>query len=684
MYQQHGLSPRLSGSASPYCEAYYTTVRDRDALRPTELRTWTQRRNFALLDTLLPQKNVYPTDYYPAGSKRSYQNDLRTWVQKGTPNLLRESDLALPFDWQLTPRAKPIDPTWLEPGNNLPPLPTFPIGSQVFDLSGRSKRPEFTWLQSLNLSIPPVGEQLFDLPARLPRAIQTYLSGLQLQSNNPFAQTDWPLPGRPSRLDPTWVEPGNNFPPTPPSGNPFNLYDWPNPGTYPRIDRTWTEAGNTFPPVQVSFAPSNQFDWPLPKQPTRLEQTWIQAGVSPPVQTSLPFDWQVTYRQGTSALTWLSTNAAYILAAPTAPYSPSLLNQYNWPLPGRYSRPDLTWIEGGNNFPPKPSAVQLIPFDWGVTYRLGTAQTWTDNLAFLDPPAGPTVVVNPPYFSLPWKYPGYSRDHPTNTVALFNAPRTQLLSSSWETIPGPYRTEQTWIQNLAPYLPPGGVIRFLLLTFDWQLTPGITYSDKTWVQGITAPQILPTIPLPLLPYLVKNPTSPYRQEQTYNFFNIETATAGVQKPISQTQWPLPLIGVSRDYTWTQNLAPLYNQSSYALSFSWDLVKGPSRIDQTWIQDDTATLFLAGFRPFVQSDWPNFRQYSRLQQTIIPSTSNINLLQPLGLIQRTYDYPNPKAYIRAISTNDIQGNKTILIPPASVGISPHFLPFFGTTGQLKAF
>src|SRR6266478_7778106 len=81
----------------------------------TDLRFWSPRRNFALVDPLLiEQRYSTVVDRPPIGSKKEYPNDLRTWIQEGTPNLLKANIYSFPFDWQLTSRVKPIEQTWLD------------------------------------------------------------------------------------------------------------------------------------------------------------------------------------------------------------------------------------------------------------------------------------------------------------------------------------------------------------------------------------------------------------------------------------------------------------------------------------------------------------------------------------------------------------------------------------------
>ena len=181
---------------------------------------------------------------------------------------------------------------------------------------------------------------------------------------NPFNQTDWPLPAPAAQIDRSWVNqrtPANIPPPVRPTNT---QYDWPLPTQPFRQDQTWIRY--RIPPPTIPF---NQYSWPLPpgQVPPRPDSTWIEFGNNfpPLLNVQKPFnqtDWPVPTPQPYPA--WLYT---WTDGPPTPGSIPPPVmgkNQYNWPLPIPPFRPDFTWAEAGNNFPPLLTQSPFNQYNW--------------------------------------------------------------------------------------------------------------------------------------------------------------------------------------------------------------------------------------------------------------------------------------------------------------------------------
>ena len=419
---------------------------------PQDLRTWSPRRNYALVDPLLLEQRRSTVVDRQLGSRKDYPNDLRTWIHQSLPNLLPNVYYSFPFDWQLAPRVKPIEQTWLEPGNNFPPvLPsTLPVGVQLFDRQFFRQGTGQSWLSVGNgLTAFPTGNQLFDRPFIKPTSGLTWLGTGNGLTSFPTGTQFFDRPILSRGTGQSWLETGNNFPPIPsavlfPAGS--QLFD--RPFIQRQWDKTWLEAGNNTPVIPNNLVPT-PFDWQLtyptpfrgfdhpeynssllaptvvPAQPyfswhgqwPKLQQTIgfpnTTVFLTPAAQVTLlpqPFDWQLIYRQGTGK-TLVADRTIVPVSDTTTTFQPT---PFDWQVT-RPTYAGQTWLEPGNNFPPLPIVVVNLPYnqyDWPLPGRFRPLGVWAgqENTQFL-----PTPVM-PPY-AYDWPNPkAYQRDITVNDV----------------------------------------------------------------------------------------------------------------------------------------------------------------------------------------------------------------------------------------------------------------------------
>jgi hypothetical protein len=462
---------------------------------------------------------------------------------------------------------------------------------------------------------------------------------------SPFAQTDWPLPTAPYRIEQTWTRAYNlNLIAQDRMLAGEQIYDRPQlPIPPPAL--TWTQT----PAYEEIAKPFYQSDWPNPTQPYRLDQTWTwvynknligkdQLPVGEQIyeltQAQKPYEqqqlhsWQWNYNLNLigqdrmlvgeqvwerpqlpipPALTWTQTPAYEEIAKP--------FNQTDWPLPTAPYRIEQTWtfvynknLVGQDKLPIGAELTDLPPRDFARIL-----QTWIENtnLALLTAPPDLKQQVhifdypNPrgaePDWRRSWEF-SYNKN-------LIGQDRLPFRQQDW---PNPQRVveragdwiQQTKIQLAAP--------TFIIRQNDWLLPQAPQQAAQSW----TASYNLNLIGKDQLPI----------GAEVYEL-------APSQKPAEQPQL--------RSWAWWYNQNLIGQDELPFRQSDWPLTPAAQRaIDlANWI--DRVKWWL--LTPFHQTDWPNPTQPFR-DPTLgtIARGYNLDLLGADRLPNRQQDWPNPTA------------------------------------------
>lgn len=400
-------------------------------------------------------------------------------------------------------------------------------------------------------------------------------------------------------------------------------YDWPLPRTPPRPDLTYTDSMQ--PGLVDTFfglAGAPNFDWPVPQTPvyhvqlrTHLES--FQPGIADTfygLGGAPNFDWPVPqtpvyHVQFRTHLDHTKLNLRGQDALPT--------RQQDWPLPKTPPRPDLTWVQPGNNF-----LVVIYPFnqyDWPVSRSAEVS------------------------------FPAQLRTH--------TASRQQGLVDTFFGLAGnpnydwplpkvPPRPDLTWLQSEVTFL----TVVYPFNQTNWPLpttsayhvqlrTHTDTYKSQMFVDTFFGLAGHPNYDWPL-------PRVAPRPDFTWTQFGPNFLTVVV--PFNQTDWPVPRTSVYMNQLRTHlSSANLGTDTFFGLAgapnFDWPLAKVPTRLDCTWVQGLSAplqtTIQLRVPTQYTIRSAPRLPDYTWLQGF------NPNYLSALPLNQ--YDWPIPRAQVHHI-------------------------------------
>ena len=474
-----------------------------------------------------------PATSYPA----PVLMDLRTWLQASTGlrgALLRPANQ---FDWPLPiAREFPISlRTWTV--DFLPLLPPNYMPSRVVDWgTWEDPRKAQTYiavnpaLLSPTVVNKPVQSQ-WTLPIGqdYPVDLRTFARAPRAPDARPQQQVVWDLPTAP--VYPSQLRTWSAKPQAPNPPPQRQSIDWSLPVSqvYPISLRTWTRA----PQVTVAVSlPVNQYDWPLPRG-----STW-QAEPSPPFAT-IARD-AARYMPG-GVSDW-GTPAPVEFAQPwQQPFNVALLtaqavsrpaNQLDWPLPIQAQQVIRTWLQG----PRVATGLKpVLVADWPLPIRMAQpVRTWTQA------PQPAQVVSAKPVNQSDWSLPLRRADEEVKTwIQSPNAstPVTYIPSRvvDWGT-QEPQRSIDVAFHFNAQ-LKSVAAVTLPRNQYDWPLPARVDYpiSLRSWVNaGIQ------------IEYVFRAPYYSLRWKQPYfNYdlapFAVALRTPAAQKPVNQSDWPLPIL-----------------------------------------------------------------------------------------------------------------------------------------------
>ena len=394
--------------------------------------TWVSWMPLWLLPSQPPGENLF--DLPPKGPP---EPATRTWTWSYNLNLIGQDKL--PVGEQVTelwPRPNyRLEQTWTWRQVGMLGRDQLPVGDQVTDLPPRAalRLPLYSWewrqVGMLGLDTLPAGEQITDLaPKAAPRAPYYGTEWRQVDKLGldqlPVGEIVTELPRAPYRLEQTWTANLLETTLTPiagPLGVVANQYDWPLPGRPSRLEQT--TAWNQTPMLGQDQFPVGEQSTDLPPRAAARFQDdygWTWRQVLELGQDKLPAGAQR-----------YELPVAHLIARP-------IDQTWTWRQVGMLGKDQLPVGEQSTDLTPKAAArsplyswewrqvdklgLDTLPFnqyDWPnprATFRI--EQTWALNLNLttLGPVAGPLGV---------------------------------LTSYQYDTLPAqPFRIEQTWALNL--------------------------------------------------------------------------------------------------------------------------------------------------------------------------------------------------------------------------------------------
>jgi hypothetical protein len=476
------LQPKLGPLMGPFNQFDWPNARAPAAIDQTW--TWSYNQNLIGQDILPAGEQFY---VLAPGQIPSEQTQLHSWQWSYNLNLIGRDKLPSgKQSYELAADQRPPWPNFLRAWEwkynlNLIGKDVLPSGVQLYELAPAQKAPEQTqlhtwqWLYNLNLigqDKLPAGVQSWERPTLpIPPPALTWIDAYKYTLfAKPFAQTDWPNPTQPYRIDQTWTWQYNlNLIGQDQRVAGAQLSDLP-PRDFPRLLQTWIQQTNLALLTQPQFLPflARNQDWPTPRgaEPDwRRSWTWSY-NLDLLGQDQLPFrqqDWPLTPALGRSAdlLTAINTTRFAIVLP---------FNQTDWPLP-RGPQPLLqTWIN--------TIALPLIAVPFNQTY-------WPN----------PTPPFRDPTLA------SWAASYNPNLIGQDRLPNRQ---QDWPLSPAYAPTLlQTWIEQtntalLATTVSPYAPLPYLARNQDWPLPGAPIYPNdlRAWpTQGSPAP-VIPGIPAP--------------------------------------------------------------------------------------------------------------------------------------------------------------------------------------------
>ena len=411
-----------------------------------------------------------------------------------------------------------LDETWINPCNNFPPLlAARPIIQSDWPLPQR-RTPSFDyfWTSGVN---PPITVLMmlpfmWDVNDTQPYWDKFYSQSRQLvpPAVFPFSQPNWPLPTRGPPLDYFWANGINSMPsfsalimlPSMWDVNDTPLY-W---------DRFWSQRQI----AQAIPIPFSQTDWPNPK-PTPPGQTYTFSGVQ------------------------------FLSRQPVSYYF-----NYDQPNPRAWYRPDVTWLNPCNNFPPLPPPP-FLPINWQNPQALNWYRDWALNL--LESTLQPVIAA--PFSQEDWPLPKTYQpilQFWSNSLNLLPIPTAIPFSQSdWKVTPQQLYWNVFWFQNLVSLLSSQPVSFYN--TYDWPNPPKVqVYWDKSYTPGIP-PSLISVLNKPFNQSHYPNPRTftPIDPNWFYSVLNL--VSLANPKPFNQAYWPLTKAPQPIDPTYLLNIINLY-------------------------------------------------------------------------------------------------------------------------------
>lgn len=315
----------------------------------------------------------YPADDAAiAFAQRDWPNPARvrpaalTWLQNLQQTTLAPAAEATPFRQDVWP--VPGRSSFLAPPS-APNLLVSMLGAPLVSVEwpNPTRRPvaAATWTQNLLESTltpaapSPVVPLEWPLPQLGSNLALTWIQTRQAyhEDERILRQSDWPNPTRlPAREPWTWTQNLLETTLAPaPLAKPFAQNEWPLPGRGPTPRLTWTQERKTYQDAPIA---TDRFPWNVPRRAPALALTWSQNLLESTLTPAAPAPvvsvvWPLPLRTPRPAL----TIAVGLLGTPLA--EPSPVRPIEWPNPrGReYPIALRTWLQER-----KPSAVDLKPF----------------------------------------------------------------------------------------------------------------------------------------------------------------------------------------------------------------------------------------------------------------------------------------------------------------------------------
>lgn len=395
-----------------------------------------------------------------------------------------------------------------------------------------------------------------------------------------------------------WAQPIDSypFPPytVPPTVQRAPLYT--NPRAYPP-GQSYT-FNNMLEMLQQPASFHNNYDQPNPRGNPRPDEFYSFSNLlqitQQPASLFNQYDWPNPrpYPPGQS---YTFTNLTQITQQPA-----SFLENYDWPNP-----PRVTWYKS-TEFTNILELVQqpasyLRNYDFPNPQPVQWYKSWEfSNLRFISQqPASYFQNYDQPN---PRTYPRldqfWTQDLLQTTLAVVQA--TPFNQFDW---PNPLRTNwyQDWNQNLGLYTLFQSLAIFMPFQGEWALPPSPQTMGLTWTQSLLQSTLAPTVGNPFVQTDWPLPKGNPRPDEYYTFSNIQTV---LQQPVSilnNFDWPNPpRITWYKD--WEQGipfgaLQTPFNQTDWPNPRTW------TPIQQAWYQNLIYILTQANPQPFVQSDWP---------------------------------------------------------------------------------
>jgi hypothetical protein len=637
------------------------------------------------------------------GQRPPEQIQLHSWSWSYNLNL-RGQD-RLPVGEQISelpprPPQRLADYSWVEAGNNLPPLPPVvatnvifrqywrglpeqgppplvpqgafpnlnvttlqvtvptlpvPLAKQITELPGQPYRLEQTWAWQYNQNLIgrdtlPAGEQSTELaPAqRVPEQIQLHA---------------WQWSYNLSLVGKDRLPVGEQLSELAPSQKPYEqtqLHSW-----------SWSYNLNLRGQDKL---PNGEQVWELAPSQRPAEQPQLRAwawsyNLNLIAQDRLPIGEQLWERPTLPippAQTWISTPAYEEIAKPFL--------QSDWPNPTQPYRLEQTWAAAYNKNLIAQDAMlvgeqstELPPRDFP---RL--LQTWisTTNLALTTAPPILTQTLFKQLTELPprgvepdWRR-SWEFSYNKNLIGQDALPFRQ---SDWQN-PTPPTPVKDWIQqtNLALLTQPPALLPFKRTLYD--LPVGPQQPAPSWTAQYN-PNLVGQDALPFRQSDWPNQLQHPRLEQTWAFAYNKNLVGQDRLPFRQSDWPLasaaPALPRASEWISQTNLlltaAPI-GATTYELPPAYKLAQQAA---QTFI--NTISLALTGpVPPIAQRDWPNPTQFAR-DPTLasITASYNLNLIAQDALPVRQSDWPNPTQFARDPTVPFVGPGNPNLYPPTPV-------------------
>jgi len=567
---------------------------------------------------------------------------FRTWLQASTGLVTPPPRPTNQFDWPL-PKAweYPVDfRTWTaRPHPSINPVY---MPSRVVEWgTWEDQRKALTYIAINPALLAPAVvnkpvQTIWTLPIapQYPVDLRTFTQAPRAPDRKPPLQIIWNLPTSPVYPTDlrTWlVKPQAPNPPPQPPNDDLSLPAAP---VYPVSLRTWTRAPQIT--VAVSLQPANQYTWSLPVAPVYPVnlRTWT---VAPQAVTlnyipSRVVEWGAPARVDFAQPWQQPLNVALL----TAQVAARPANQFDWPLPVARPRGEFTLTRA-----PHPSGQQrpIVVSDWPLPIQPHRViQTWL---------TGPRTATGlKPVLVIDWPLP-IRRAEPIRTWTQTPQPAQVVTGkpvnqSDW---PLPLRAAEpvrTWIQspNNAPtvtYMPSR--------VTDWgtQFDSNYPVSLRTWSNGGVQVE-----------YVFRAPYYSLRWSQPY--FNYDLAPFAValrspvpQKPVNQSDWPLPLRRTRDAVGYT--FAPRAPDRMPVNQYNWPLpiLRTPAAITYTRSPQFGAPEQM----PVNQDDWPLPIRRTREAVTWTQSPNFAQQVQPKPVNNFDGSIPTrPQVFMQAVQQSNI--------------------------------